>query len=82
MHNAVATGTPPEAQRALLRIVEGYLDAHADGIRRTDRAMASRILVETSEALVHETALRTPALLADPAWLDEICDLLERYLLR
>lgn len=82
VHNAVGTGTPPDAQRALLQIVEGYLDAHADRIRRPDRARASRVLVETSEALVHETALRAPAMLDDPAWRDEICDLLERYLLR
>jgi len=81
VHNAVGAGTPPQAQEALGTVVGGYLDAHADEIRRPDRRLAGRVLFDASEALVHNTALRDPALLADPAWVEEVCDLLERYLL-
>ncbi len=37
---------------------------------------------DTSEALVHNTALRDPALLEDPGWVAEVCDMLERYHVR
>jgi hypothetical protein len=82
VHNAVATGTSADGQRALGALISGYLEAHAEEIRRPDRIMAGRILMDAAEALVHYTALREPEFLVDPAWVEEVCDLLERYLVR
>jgi AcrR family transcriptional regulator len=65
----------------LARVVGGYLDAHASELRRPDHLLAGRLLIDTAEALVHHTALRDPALLLDERWVEEVCDLLERYLL-
>jgi AcrR family transcriptional regulator len=80
VHNAVGTGTPAEAHGPLAVVIGGYLDSHADEIRRSDRTLAARVLMDAAEALVHNTSLREPALLEDPRWVDEVCDLLERYL--
>ena len=82
VHNAVGTGTPAKAHEALVRVIGGYLDVHAEEIRRPDRKMAGRVLMDAAEALVHNTALREPALLEDARWVEEVCDLLERYLVR
>ena len=81
VHNAVGTGTPAESHQALSRVITGYLDAHAAEVRRPDRKLAGRVMMDTAEALVHNTALREPALLNDARWVGEVCDLLERYLL-
>jgi AcrR family transcriptional regulator len=80
VHNAVGSGTPSEAHGPLALVIGGYLDTHADEIRRSDRMLAGRVLMDTAEALIHNTALREPALLDDLCWVDEVCDLLERYL--
>lgn len=80
VHNAVGTGTPAEAHGPLAVVIGGYMDSHADEIRRSDRTLAARVLMDTAEGLVHNTSLREPALLEDPRWVDEVCDLLERYL--
>jgi len=81
VHNALASGAPVEGQAAIAVVLGGYMDAHAEAIRRPDRRLAGRVLMDAAEALVHNTALREPALLEDPAWVEEVCDLLERYLL-
>ncbi len=80
VHNAVGTGTPAEEQDALGAVIGGFLDSHAEEIRRPDRMLAGRVLLNTSEALIHNTALREPELLNEALWVDEVCDLLERYL--
>jgi AcrR family transcriptional regulator len=80
VHNAVGTGSPVEGLEALATVIGGYLDRHAEEIRRPDRMLAGRVLMDAAEALVHNTALRDPELLADACWVDEVCDLLERYL--
>jgi AcrR family transcriptional regulator len=82
VHNAVGTGTPSEAQAALGAVVGSFLEARAEEIRRPDRALAGRMVLEAAEALIHNTALRDPARLADAAWVDEVCELLQRYLLK
>jgi AcrR family transcriptional regulator len=81
VHNAVGTGTPAESHEALTTVVGGYLEAHAAEIRRPDRALAGRVMMDAAEALIHNTALRDPGCLRDDAWVEEVCDLLERYLL-
>ena len=82
VHNAVGTGTPPEHEATLASVIDGYLEAHADAIRRPDRRRAGVLLIDAAEALVHNTALRHPQRLEDPLWVEEVCDLLERYLVR
>lgn len=81
VHNAVGTGTPADAQQALATVIGGYLDAHREEIRRPDRMLAGRVMMDAAEALIHNTALRSPDLLNDPAWVAEVTDLVERYLL-
>ncbi len=82
VHNAVGTGPTPDAQRAFVAVFNGYLESHAGEIRRCERERAGRVLMDAAEALVHNTALREPSLLEDALWVDEVCDLLERYLVR
>ena len=62
--------------------VVAYLEAHREGIRPTNHALAARIALETVESLTHEMSLRSPALLADPEYASELPELLVRYLER
>lgn len=80
VHNAVGTGGPADTHAALAVVIGGYLDTHAEEIRRPDRILPGRVLMDAVEAVVHDTALREPELLDDARWVDEVCDLLERYL--
>jgi AcrR family transcriptional regulator len=82
VHNAVGEGAPADTHGAFATVVGGFLDARAEETRRPDRALAGRILIDASEALIHNTALRDPACLTDEAWVDEVCELLQRYLVR
>jgi AcrR family transcriptional regulator len=82
VHNAVGTGSPDDARAPLAGVVKGFLDAHAAEVRRPDRELAARLLIDTAESLVHNTALREPERLRDGAWVEEVCDLLHRYVLR
>lgn len=82
LHNALGAGTPPEARGPMLAIVTRLLEARADEMRRPDPTLAARVLMQAAESLVHETALRSPELLDDEAFVAEVCDLLLRYLVR
>jgi AcrR family transcriptional regulator len=82
VHNAVGRGAPADTHGAFATVVGGFLDARAEETRRPDRALAGRILIDASEALIHNTALRDPARLKDEGWVDEVCELLQRYLVR
>lgn len=82
LHNELGAGTPEEARAPMLALVARFLEARADELRRPDPELAARVLVQAAESLVHETALRSPALLADPAFSGEVRDLLLRYLVR
>lgn len=81
VHAAVGTGSPDDAREALVAVLVGYLDHHADDVRRPDRRLAAEIVMDAGEALVHNTALRDPAQLERPEWVAEVGELLERYLL-
>jgi AcrR family transcriptional regulator len=82
VHHALATGSPPETRIAMQAIATSFLDARAAELRRPDRRLAAQILLDATEAIIHTTALREPERLEDRAWIDEVCDMLERYLLR
>jgi len=81
VHNAVGTGSTTQASAALARVVGGYLEANAENIRRPDRPLAGRVVLDAAEHIIHNTALRDPRLLHDPDWVREVTDMLERYLL-
>ena len=80
VHHALGTGNPAEGQQVMRGVLTSYLEARAQAIRRPDPSLAARIVLDTSEALIHTTSLRDPELLEDPRWVEEVCDLLERYL--
>lgn len=82
LHNELGAELPEEDRSPAVAMVARYLEEHAAEIRRPDPLLAARIAMQTGEALVHETALRTPELLHDPAFVAEIADLLVRYLVR
>ena len=80
LHNELAPEVPEEQQRTVREMVRAFLEAHRDELRRPDLEIATYIVVEVGESLVHNTAVRAPERLEDPRFLDEVCDLIERYL--
>ena len=73
---------PEEQQRAVREMARSFLEAHRDELRRPDLEIATYVVVQVGESLVHDTALHAPERLEDPRFLDEVCDLMERYLLK
>ena len=82
LHNELAAEIPEEERRVALEMVRAALEANRDRIRRSDLEMVTYIVVQVCESLVHNTALYDPKRLDDPRFLDEVCDLMERYLLK
>ncbi len=80
LHNELSPEIPEEQHRTVREMVRAYLEAHRDEVRRPDLEIATYVLVELGESLVHNTALRAPERLEDPRFLDEVSDLMERYL--
>ncbi len=80
LHNELSPEIPEDQHRTVREMVRAYLEAHRDEVRRPDLEIATYVVVEVGESLVHNTALRAPERLEDPRFLDEVCDLMERYL--
>lgn len=80
LHNELSPEIPEEQHRTVREMVRAYLEAHRDEVRRPDLEIATYVVVEVGESLVHNTALRAPERLEDPRFLDELGDLMERYL--
>ncbi len=80
LHNELSPEIPEDQHRTVREMVRAFLEAHRDEVRRPDLEIATYVLVEVGESLVHNTALRAPERLEDPRFLDEVCDLMERYL--
>ncbi len=80
LHNELSPEIPEEQHRTVREMVRAYLEAHRDEVRRPDLEIATYVVVEVVESLVHNTALRAPERLEDPCFLDEVGDLMERYL--
>ena len=80
LHNELSPEIPEEQHQLVREMVNAYLEAHRDEVRRPDLEIATYVLVEVGESLVHNTALRAPERLEDPRFLNEVCDLMERYL--
>lgn len=82
LHNELSSemsGT--EHQRVVERVRAG-LEAHRDEIRRPDLELATYLAVEVIGSLLHRTALHAPERLDDPLFFEEVCDLIERYILK
>lgn len=80
LHNELSPEIPEEQHQTVRQMVRAYLEAHRDEVRRPDLEIATYVVVEVGESLVHNTALRAPERLEDPRFLDEVGDLMERYL--
>lgn len=80
LHNALAEEVPEWERKELLQMVLAYLESHRAEVRRQNLPLAARVALQTGEALTHDTALRAPQLLEDPAFTEEVTDLLARYL--
>ena len=83
VHNALAReddGLHEMLETRWSHVILGYLEAHRAEIRPTNLPLAARISLEVMESLIHGVALRSPALLDDPEFADEVCALLRGYL--
>ncbi len=80
LHNALSPEIPTEQHQTVIELVRAGLEAYRDEIRRPDLDLATYFVVEVGESIVHNTAVRAPERLNDPRFLDELCDLMERYL--
>jgi AcrR family transcriptional regulator len=81
LHSEFESKAPAEERLQFINFMAGYLAAHSEKIRRPDPRLAAEVIYDVSEALIHGVALRDPARLADDVWLDEVCDVLTRYLI-
>jgi AcrR family transcriptional regulator len=62
-------------------IVRGYLARHASRLRPPSLDQASFILVTSAEAVIHGALLHRPELLREESFVEEVCQLVLRYLL-
>lgn len=81
LHNALSDRRAVDAhdELAFRRLMQTKLE-RAEGLRPLDPEMASFVAVRALEAVVHGTALDEPERLLDPAFADEVTELLARYL--
>lgn len=75
-------GSLAELDRRAAKLVQAYLDAHRDQLRVSDTELASLFVVKTVEALTHTIMFGHPERLEDPRIVDEIADMVARYLCR
>ena len=82
LHRALAPGERPvdtEDERAYQAIVREFLVAEASRLRPLDPEIASHIVVRALEAVIHGTALEEPERLGHPAFVNEVVELVARY---
>lgn len=63
-------------------LVLTYLQQHRDAIRPKNLSLAAFIVVQVTEALTHAAVLDRPDLLTSDAFVDEVAELLVRYIAR
>jgi AcrR family transcriptional regulator len=81
LHNELSAAGIDVAERRLLQqLAASWLEARRDEVRPANLPLAAEIALDTAESLVHGTAVRDPDRLADPAFADEVIDLITRYL--
>ena len=62
------------------QFIRAYLESHRDEVRPQDLELAADLALDVGENLIHGTALRDPERLRDERFLEEVSDLLLRYL--
>ena len=80
LHAEFESRAPAQERLQFISFIAGYLSAHTDEFRRPDPRLAAEVFYDVSEALVHGMALRDPHRLTNEDWLDEVRDVLTRYL--
>ncbi len=80
LHNEVAAEIPRSEHQYIQELLLAYFEAQRDELRRPDLELAAHVCLQVGEALTHGTALASPELLQDERFLDEVCDVLVRYL--
>ena len=68
--------------RRSAEMVKGYLDAHRDELRVRDTELAAMFVVKTVVALTHHAVLGSPEALDEARIVEEISDVVVRYLAR
>ncbi len=63
-----------------LGLVRVYLEAHRDELGVEDLDMAAFLAVGAVEAMTHVAVLRRPEMLSDPRFVDELANMVVRYL--
>jgi AcrR family transcriptional regulator len=69
-----------DVEHGLWKMARAYLELRRAEIRPENLDVAAFVLVQSVEALTHGAVLHRPELLKDPALVDEICELVLRYL--
>lgn len=80
LHNELAPEVSGPEREYLRALALAFLEAHRDEVRPERLELAASICLEVGEALTHGTALHEPERLRDEAFVEEVCDLLLRYL--
>lgn len=80
LHNELSADIPDSQHETLRAFALAYLEGRRNEVRRKDLDLATAVAMEAGEALVHRTALREPERLRDERFVEEVCDLLLRYL--
>lgn len=80
LHNELAAEVPDVEREYLRAFTLAYLEAHRDEVRPKRLEIAADLCLDVGEALTHQTALHHPGRLRDEGFVEEVCDLLLRYL--
>ena len=83
LHRHLASGDRalgPESEGEYRAMLRGFLAENAPRLRPLDPDTVSYIAVRALEAVIHGTALDAPERLADPAFAEEVTELLVRYI--
>jgi len=71
-----------EMQSQAEAIVRQYLERHRERLRPSDLDLAAFVLVTSVESVTHAAVLDRPEALREPAFANEVCELVLRYLVR
>lgn len=82
LHNAITSGARDDERPMFEQLVASYLAAYRDGVRRPNLQLAAKVSLEVAEALIHGNAVRNAELLDNDDFVDEVTDVLVRYLVR
>lgn len=83
LHNALTgerQALHAEEEARFRELLRRYLDEHRGELRPMASEMASFIALRAMEAVIHTTALDEPERMLDPTFVEEVTELLARYL--